>query len=203
MPDRQTSPIRRLDRTERQRAWGLFLAVVLTCVVALLLQPERSPAAGINRLIAPVSVCPGQNIEAGKPNKQLEAMRCLINYARSRSGLRKLKKSGQLNRSAMNKSRDIMRCGVFDHNACGRDFTFWMKRVGFARRCWTGAENIAWGQYFLGNPRQIFISWLKSPGHRANMLSRAFNAFGIGLRSGRFQGYRGARVWTTHFGKRC
>ena len=181
---------------------GLILTVLLS-TLALLLFPARSSAATVSSLTAPTKVCPGQNIRSGKPNRQVQAMRCLINYARARSGMHRLKRSGQLNRSAKNKSRDIMRCGAFDHNACGRDFTFWMKRVGYARRCWAGAENIAWGQYQLGSPRRIFISWLKSSGHRANMLSRGFNAFGVGLRSGSFQGYRGARVWTTHFGRRC
>lgn len=202
MPIRQTSPFRRQGRSKGLLV-SLFLAAALPLIFSLLLLPDRSGAASVAKLTASVKQCPGQNIRSGQPNRQAKAMRCLINYARARSGLKRLKKSAQLNRSAKNKSRDIMRCGAFDHNACGRDFTFWMKRVGYARRCWAGAENIAWGQYRLGSPRKIFVAWLRSPGHRANMLSRGFNAFGVGLRSGKFQGHRGARVWTTHFGRRC
>ncbi len=130
-------------------------------------------------------------------------MRCLINFARKRQGLGRFRPSKKLDVSAGRKSSDIKRCGSFDHYACGRDFTFWMRRVGYASRCWTAAENIAWGQGSRGNVRSIFKAWLRSPGHRANMFSRAYNNVGVGLRKGRFQGANGAMIWTTHFGKRC
>lgn len=181
---------------------GLLIPALAALFALLLLAPARADAVNVKRLTAPVKVCPGQNKSGHATNAQLRAMRCLVNYARSRSGARKLKSSRQLNRSADRKSSDIMRCG-FDHSACGRDFTFWMRKVGYGNGCWAGAENIAWGQGKLGNPRKIFVSWLRSSGHRQNLLSGGFNAFGVGLRKGKFLGYSGAQVWTTHFGRRC
>jgi uncharacterized protein YkwD len=185
--------------------WGSSAAIAVSVLAVALLSafaaPTRAEAINLQRLVAPTSVCPGQN-DIDSPKAQLRAMRCLINYARAKSGVRKLKTSGQLNRSATLKANDIKRCG-FEHSACGRDFTFWMRKVGYARRCWSGAENIAWGQGVFGSARRIFISWMRSSGHRRNLMAREFNAFGVGLKRGRFQGYSGSQVWATHFGSRC
>lgn len=180
---------------------ALAFLLLVTLVAAALFNPARAEAGGVKRLTAPVEVCPGQN-STGSAKRQLRAMRCMVNYARRKSGLRPLKSAGPLNRSASLKSTDIMRCG-FDHSACGRDFTFWMRKVGYGSGCWAGGENIAWGQGKLGNPRNIFVAWLRSSGHRRNILSTSFNAFGVGLRKGRVEGHRDAQVWTTHFGRRC
>lgn len=181
----------------------VFPLIAALGVLGLLILPAQASAVNVSRLTAPGHVCAAQGNPNAAAKKQIQAMRCMINYARSRSGLRRLSKSRQLDSSAKRKSRDMVRCRSFDHSACGRDFTYWMHKVGYTSRCWSGAENIAWGQYRLGNVRKIFIAWLRSPGHRANMLSRNYNALGVGLRKARFQGYRGAQVWTTHFGKRC
>lgn len=193
MPNPRTSP----------RTVGPVLLLALTCMFTMLSPPSQAGAANLARLTAPPHLCKGQSSRNAKPKRQVNAMRCLINFARARSGLRKLRPSQQLDRSARRKSQDMIRCGSFDHSACGRDFTYWMHRVGYTGRCWSGGENIAWGQNRLGNARQIFRAWMRSSGHRANILSRNFNALGIGMRKARFQGRPGAQVWTTHFGKRC
>ena len=182
----------------------LFLALLSVLLLALMtLSPAPAGAVNVKRLTASAKACPNQNNINASARTQTRAMHCLINHARKKRGLRKLKKSRQLNRSARRKSGDMKRCGSFDHYACGRDFSFWMRKVGYTSRCWTAAENIAWGQGRLGSPRKIFVAWLRSPGHRANMFSGRFSALGAGLRKGTFQGHRRARVWTTHFGHRC
>ena len=43
------------------------------------------------------------------------------------------------------------------------------------------------------------MSWLKSPEHRAIMLSPAYRWVGIGRECGRFLGYPHACVWTADF----
>lgn len=199
-------PITNYVTTPGSRQFGgraLYLTLLLILSSLLFALPERAEAVNLSRLTAPGPVCKGQGSTSAPPGVQTRAMRCLINFARKRSGMHRLKKSNKLNHSAKRKSSDMLRCGSFDHYACGRDFTFWMKKVGYTRGCWAGAENIAWGQHRLGNARQIFRSWMRSSAHRNNILSRDFNAFGVGLREGRFQGYKGAQLWTTHFGKRC
>lgn len=64
------------------------------------------------------------------------------------------------------------------------------------------AENIAWGSGAQGAPTPIFTSWMNSAGHRANVLDGELREIGIGVATGTFQGWAGARVWTADFGTR-
>jgi uncharacterized protein YkwD len=129
-------------------------------------------------------------------------MRCLVDAARRRAGRGPLSASAALDRSAGLKSRDILRCDDFDHEACGRDFAYWIDRVGYlAGGCGAG-ENIAFGTGSFATPRAIFRAWIGSPGHRRNILGR-YDDIGIGLRVGTLDGETGVHVWTQHFGRRC
>jgi uncharacterized protein YkwD len=127
-------------------------------------------------------------------------MRCLVNVARQRAGLSSLAPSSSLDRSAGDKARDILRCNSFSHFACGREFTFWMRRTGYiADHCWNVGENLAWGTAAMGAPRAIFLAWMRSPSHRINILGD-FSEIGLSLRAGTLEGHTGTRVWTAHFG---
>lgn len=97
-------------------------------------------------------------------------MLCLVNRARRTRGLAPLTALKSLNRAADRKSGDILRCDEFSHEACGREFTYWMAHFGY-HGCSEG-ENIAWGSGSLGTPRSIFRAWMHSPGHRENILLR-------------------------------
>ena len=131
-------------------------------------------------------------------------MRCMTNHARRRAHRRELARARPLDRSARLKSRDIVRCDSFSHFACGRDFTFWIKRVGYLPApCWRAGENIAWGTGSRASVRSIFRAWIASPDHRRNMLSRDYAQFGIGLEIGELGGSPRVHVWTQHFGLRC
>jgi len=131
-------------------------------------------------------------------------MRCMVNYARERKGLQPLVATSVLDRAAGRKSADILRCDQFDHEACGRQFTYWMERFGYlGGGCGAAGENIAWGTGSLGSVRRIFTAWMHSPGHRSNILGD-FADLGVGLRVGTLEGNRGAHVWTQDFGShRC
>jgi uncharacterized protein YkwD len=130
-------------------------------------------------------------------------MLCLTNFARRHRGLGDLGEVAKLDRSAGLKSDDIIRCDSFSHEACGRDFTFWMERVGYIpTRCWRAGENIAWGTGSYSTVRSIFSSWMHSEGHRENILG-SYDQIGIGLSVGGLDGYGGAHVWTQQFGLRC
>ena len=130
-------------------------------------------------------------------------MRCMSNYARERAGLGRVGDATDLDRSARDKSGDILRCNSFSHYACGRQFTYWMERVGYIpARCWRAGENIAWGSGELGNVRSIFRAWIHSPEHRENILG-PYSQIGIGLSVGNLGGRSDAHVWTQHFGSHC
>ena len=131
-------------------------------------------------------------------------MRCMTNFARRRAGLHRLAADPRLKRSAAHKARDIVRCESFSHYACGRDFTYWIRRVGYlSGGCWRAGENIAWGSGDYGSVRSIFEAWMHSPGHRSNILSPGYDGLGVGLEIGSFEGYSPASVWVQHFGERC
>jgi uncharacterized protein YkwD len=157
-------------------------------------EPRRVP------LLAPASACPGQTDPGATPAVQVRAMRCLTNFARAARDLPPLAAAAPLNGAAARKSADILRCDEFSHEACGREFTYWVERSGYKGRCL--AENIAWGSGPLGSARSLFGNWMRSSGHRRNILG-PYEEIGIGLRTGQLEGYAGARVWTQSFGGDC
>ena len=150
-------------------------------------------------LIAPAAVCPGQADSGAPIATQVRAMYCLTNFARRGNGLADFGAARALERAAAHKSADILRCDEFSHEACGRPFTYWIERFGYLGSCGGAGENIAWGSGELGSPRKIFAAWMRSPGHRENILG-PFAQIGIGLRIGALEGVGGAHVWTQDFG---
>jgi len=176
-----------------------FSALVL--IAALAAAPAQ--ARRLNALVAPPSACPNQTDLADSAGVQEQAMRCMTNFAREHAGLGELGRAAALDRSATRKGDDILRCDTFSHFACDRPFTYWMQRSGYlAARCWRAGENIAWGALSDASVRSIFVAWLHSPEHRANMLGR-YSQIGIGLSVGTLEGHGGAHVWTQDFGSHC
>jgi uncharacterized protein YkwD len=178
---------------------GRAMPAVLLAALAAVAPAPPAGAAKPERLIAPASACPGQTKPSASIATQVRAMRCLTNFARRGRGLPVFSASVLLDRAAAHKSADILRCDSFSHEACGHPFTYWMERLGYPS-CAAG-ENIAWGSGRLGSPRSIFRSWMRSPGHRENILA-PFEQIGVGLRIGHLEGTSGAHVWTQDFGSR-
>ena len=172
---------------------AFVLAVLLCAVLATDASARRAET------IAPSSACPHQTDLGAAAGVQLKAMLCMTNFARRASGLKPLARSRPLTRAAGRKSADILACDEFSHEACGRDFTHWIERFGYAKGCWSAAENIGYGTGELGSVRSVFTAWMNSPGHRANILGR-FAEIGIGRRVGTLEGAAGAMVWTQDFG---
>jgi len=164
-------------------------------------QPSR--AATANTLIAPPAVCPGQGALDAPAEAQEQAMACMTDFARQRAGLADLSPAGPLAQSAGDKSDDILRCDDFSHFACGREFTYWMTEAGYtSASCWRVGENLAWGSDAQGTVRSIFEAWMRSPGHRENILGD-FAEIGISVRVGALGGAPRTRVWAQHFGTHC
>jgi uncharacterized protein YkwD len=180
------------------------LIIALTALALLgVLVAGPAQARRLSSLVAPTSVCANQTDIGDSAAVQEQAMRCMTNYARQHDGLGQFGNAAALDSSATKKSADIIRCNSFSHYACGRNFTYWMQRSGYlAARCWRAGENIAWGIENEGNVRSIFVSWLHSPEHRANLLGR-YSQIGIALSIGNLEGHRDAHVWTQDFGSHC
>jgi uncharacterized protein YkwD len=162
-------------------------------------QPAGPPK---DPLLAPESSCPGQTDLGLRLAAQERAMVCMQNYARSASGLAPLRTNKPLRVSAIDKARDIRRCQVLSHEACGRDPSYWFARVGFLKGAWVAGEVLAYGGGQRGTVRSTMRSWLDSKPHRAVLLDRRFNLVGVGVLTGTFHGFRGTRIWVGHLGYR-
>ena len=180
-----------------------FIVVLTAFALVGALIAGTAQARRLSVLVAPTSVCPHQTDLSQSTRVQEQAMHCMTNFARQRSGLSDLGNAPSLDHSAVRKTDDVIRCDSFSHYACGRQFTYWMQRSGYlAARCWRAGENLAWGTGDLGSVRQIFIAWLHSPEHRANLLGR-YSQIGVALSVGNLEGHSGAHVWTQEFGSHC
>jgi uncharacterized protein YkwD len=135
---------------------------------------------------------------------------CLLNKQRARRGLRKLRLDARLTKAARQHTIDMVKRNYFSHNSrSGADVVDRLRDTGYMRgaRSWTVGENLAWGSGTRSTPREIVAAWMKSPGHRSNILQRRFREIGIGVvfatprRSGSSAG-RAAATYTTTFGAR-
>jgi uncharacterized protein YkwD len=167
--------------------------------------PAHASAGRASRqgLVAPTDLCPGEAEAEAPAGVQEEAMRCMVDFARRQSSLGSLSDSKLLDRSAGEKSADILRCDDFSHSACGKPFDFWLEKVGYIpASCWRIGENIAWMGGGDTTARDVFELLIHSPPHRANILG-PYSEVGVGLRTGDLDGHDAAHVWTQHFGTHC
>lgn len=179
--------------TRRGTIATLFLAAATALAgVAVASSP---PAAAL----ASRAGCPGQGNAGAPSTAQEQTMLCLVNHARQARGLAPLQTPRSLTKAADRKSGDVIRCDEFSHEACGREFTYWMNRFGY-NGCYEG-ENLAWGSGPYATPISIFRLWMHSQGHRENILG-PYQDTGLGLRVGTLEGNGGAHVWTEEFGSR-
>jgi uncharacterized protein YkwD len=138
-------------------------------------------------------------VTAASASGDLATMRRLINQARRRAGRPALRPNRVLRRAAALKLRRIAACGQFTHTPCGAPFTATFRAAGWRRG--TMGENIAFGSSSLGAAPAIFQSWMNSPGHRANIMSRAFRYEGLAVRTVSLPGIGSVRVWAQAFGR--
>jgi uncharacterized protein YkwD len=156
---------------------------------------------------AAVAACPSAAATPAAENLvQIErTVLCLVNLERTQRGLPRLRDDARLGRAAAGHSRDMVRRDFFSHDAPGgSSMSHRVKRSGYlsGARSYAMGENIAWGTGPLGTPLKIMASWMKSPGHRANILNRRFDEIGVGVVIGApGQGADGA-TYTTDFGAR-
>lgn len=100
----------------------------------------------------------------------------LINAERTQNGLSELKFSEELLKVARDKAKDLVDNNYFSHNSptYGSPFDM-MKSYGITYK--TAGENIAGNSTLQG----AVTAWMNSEGHRANILSNAYNYTGIGI----------------------
>lgn len=98
------------------------------------------------------------------------------NAERKAAGLRPLAESQQLNEAARRHAANMARRGELSHDLGGQTAADRVKAAGFAYRA--VGENIAWNQ---PNPKAAVDDWMKSNGHRRNLLGEQFTHIGVGM----------------------
>ncbi|MFC7308804.1 CAP domain-containing protein [Streptomyces monticola] len=114
----------------------------------------------------------------------------LVNQERIKAGCGPVRQDGDLAELAGDFSKDMAARGFFDHTDPDGD-TPW-DRADKAGITNLGGENIARGQ---ANAQSVMDSWMKSPGHRANILNCDYKTLGVGAHFA-----SGGPWWTQDFG---
>jgi uncharacterized YkwD family protein/spore coat assembly protein SafA len=142
----------------------------------------------------PAKITVGQKINI--PNlddvKALEAQVSeLVNKQRVAAGLAPVKLNWELSRVARYKSQDMIDKKYFAHQSptYGSPFTM-MQSFGMSFSA--AGENIAYGQ---ATPAAVMDAWMKSPGHKANIMSPIYNQLGVGAA----KAANGTLYWTQMF----
>jgi uncharacterized protein YkwD len=154
--------------------------------------------------VAGASSCSGADSNPAELGQSatIDTTLCLLNEERASRGLGKLRADSKLHRAADGHADDMVAKQYFDHDSkSGASFTTRIKRTGWtrSRRSWTVGENIGWGSGSLATPSSMVDGWMKSSGHRANILARDFRMIGIGVANGAPNGGSGA-TYATDFG---
>jgi uncharacterized protein YkwD len=149
--------------------------------------------------------CAGADLQPDGDNGEAirSAVVCLENQIRDDHGLPTLRANTRLRAAADGHSANMVARRFFDHTAPGGvtmvDRIF---RAHYASRnsAWSLGENLAWGTGSFATPRHIVEMWMDSPGHRANILKRAYREIGVGVALGTPSGGSAGATYTTDFG---
>jgi uncharacterized protein YkwD len=117
-----------------------------------------------------------------------------INRVRVERGREPLRVDPVLTRAARFHSQDMLARSRFSHG----NFAARMRRFG-AEGPLLG-ENLAWSSAESATAAGIVRMWMRSPGHRANLLRRTFTRIGLAARIGTLKGVEDAIVVTADFG---
>jgi uncharacterized protein YkwD len=99
-----------------------------------------------------------------------------------------------LARAARFHSHDMLARSRFSHG----NFAARMRR--FKAQGPLLGENLAWTSARNATADRIVRMWMRSRGHRANLLQRSFRRIGLAARTGTLKGVPGAVVVTADFG---
>ena len=131
-----------------------------------------------------------------------------LNAIRREHGLVPLRLAPSLGAAADHHSRSMGSHGFFGHDS--RDGSVFSKRVarfygskGYGS--WSVGENLLWASPTIDAPEALRL-WMKSPGHRQNILTARWREIGISIvtvqQAPGVYGNRTATIMTTDFGTR-
>ena len=151
--------------------------------------PTSSTKASPKTTAAPTSAPAGG--AATTVEKLTSDLFARLNAERRARGLAALDWDDDLARMAAGWSAQMARTGNFSH----RDLGAASGLPGIAKFSALG-ENIAWVEGYANMGNQLHLGWMRSAGHRENMLQPGFDSVGIGVVCD------GGRAWATqNFGR--
>jgi uncharacterized protein YkwD len=117
----------------------------------------------------------------------------LVNYRRVDAGLPRLRLHFAIHTAAQQHSRYQARMNLMTHTGSGGSSAGdRITRQGYTWSAW--GENVAKG---YPRPRAVVRAWMRSSGHRANILSGSFRHVGVGMR----RAADGTVYWTLDFAR--
>lgn len=177
----------------------------LIVVLAALAAPAPAGAQSVDAHAA-VAACPSAAAMPARGADQAERTTlCLVNLERRRRGLRGLRANGRLAAAAARHSTDMVRRAFFGHvTPGGATLVQRIRRTGYVSgaRSYALAENLAWGTGSYATPLRTVAGWMRSPGHRRNILHPGFRELGVGIVLGAPGAVGEGATYTTNFGAR-
>jgi uncharacterized protein YkwD len=144
--------------------------------------PTRRPAVP--------SASPSQRTQSSPGGGAENTVAQLTNRERTKAGCGPLRVDARLRTAARRHSADMAARDYFSHDSpSGSSFVDRIKAAGYLS---PGAENIAKG---YPTAAAVVAGWMKSPGHRANILNCDLRAIGVGAHFA-----AGGAWWTQDFG---
>jgi len=192
----------------RLRLSACLATLALASVAVLPSAAQAAPRSKAHKADAAACSAAHVAVTASTLHSATSATLCLLNVERVNRGLRPLKLNAKLTTAARAHSRDMVRRTYFEHNSPnGRTPFDRMLATNYVPKgaAWTLGENIGWGTEELAEPASLVAAWMRSPGHRANILNARFREIGIGIAPGvpvndsDLDGQAGA-TYTTDFG---
>jgi uncharacterized protein YkwD len=180
-----------------RRRRSSLASLAATLVASFALAPPAGAASG----------CPGANALPAASSIAVAkgATLCLLNEQRRAVGLAPLVSQPQLEAAATGFSQAMVDQRFFDHvSPSGQALEQRLGPYLVAAHAWAIGENIAWGEGTTATPWSTVDGWMRSDGHRANILAPTFREIGIGIVNGSPRGSAPASsaTYTTEFGHR-
>ncbi|HVM19815.1 MAG TPA: CAP domain-containing protein [Egibacteraceae bacterium] len=123
-----------------------------------------------------VGLVPAMPAEALTANQIRDRVYTRINKARQNHGLRALRVNPTIEAGAQSHARDMARRGSIYHDPnLGAEVNEVLRPV------WWYGENVGWTTTGKGAPKRLHRAFMKSAGHRANILKKGATHMGLGV----------------------
>lgn len=133
--------------------------------------------------------CANAGVEPAKGNLRVvrRATLCLLNVQRTKHNVGKLRANRSLRGVATRYAKRMVSLSFFGH--VSPSGTTFIQRILDSAYVDPGdgyslGENLAWGAGILATPKRIVRAWMRSAGHRANILNGTFDDIGVGVTLG-------------------